>query len=242
MLRKSIVMIGVVMVLAACSSPAITPTPSQPLSVDPATDMPPAAAPTNTDATVSTPATTEAGSAGAVVYRIVPGESVLKYEVGEVFLNQDNRFNLAVGTTAQVTGEVKVDRNAPQNSTLGVITADVSQFVSDSTRRDNAIRTRFLESARYPLVTFNPRSVEGLPAAYAEGEEITFKVSGDLTIRQATRPVTFEVKARLSGDTLSGEAVTTILMSDFGFGPISIAGILNTEDEARVTLTFVARP
>jgi hypothetical protein len=31
-------------------------------------------------------------------------------------------------------------------------------------------------------------------------------------------------------------------MSDFGFGPIDIAGILKTEDEAKVTLNFVARP
>jgi hypothetical protein len=31
-------------------------------------------------------------------------------------------------------------------------------------------------------------------------------------------------------------------MSDFGFGPISILGMLNTEDDAKVTLTLVARP
>jgi hypothetical protein len=31
-------------------------------------------------------------------------------------------------------------------------------------------------------------------------------------------------------------------MSDFKFGPISILGMLNTEDQAKVTLTFVAQP
>jgi hypothetical protein len=30
-------------------------------------------------------------------------------------------------------------------------------------------------------------------------------------------------------------------MSDFGFGPISIGGILNTEDEVKVKFVFVAR-
>jgi hypothetical protein len=32
------------------------------------------------------------------------------------------------------------------------------------------------------------------------------------------------------------------LMSDFGFGPISLAGILNTEDEVKINFDFVARP
>jgi polyisoprenoid-binding protein YceI len=106
---------------------------------------------------------------------------------------------------------------------------------------DNAIRGRFLESSKYPNVTFTPTAIEGLPQSYQDGQEITFKVTGDLTIREVTKPVSFDVTATLSGDTLSGQAVTTILMSEFGFGPISIAGILNTEDQAKVTLNFVAQ-
>jgi hypothetical protein len=53
--------------------------------------------------------------------------------------------------------------------------------------------------------------------------------------------VTFEVTLVGDGVTMTGEATTTILMSDFGFGPISIGGILNTEDEVKVTFAFVAR-
>lgn len=63
-----------------------------------------------------------------------------------------------------------------------------------------------------------------------------------MTVRDVTLPVTFEVTTRLSGDTLTGSAVTTILLSDFGVGPISIAGILKTEDTAKITLELVARP
>ena len=116
------------------------------------------------------------------------------------------------------------------------------KFTSDSDRRNNALRNRFLESAHFPEVTFNVTHIDGLPASYQEGEEISLQITGDLTIRDITKPVTFEALVKLEGDTLSGEATTTILMSDFGFGPISIAGILNTEDEVKVTLNFVARP
>lgn len=177
-----------------------------------------------------------------MIYKIVPGESQLQYEVGEVFLNENNRFAIAHGVTPQVQGEIMVDSTAPQNSSLGTITADISQFKSDSGRRDNAIRTRFLESQRFPTVTFVSTQIEGLPASYEPGQEIPLKISGDLTIREVTKPVNFEAVVRLDGNQLSGVATTTILMSDFGFGPISIAGILKTEDQAKVTLTFVARP
>ena len=228
--------------LAACTggpTPSSAPAATQVEAVMPDPTMVPALS----EAPVATaaPAVTETVSSGAKVYKLVPGESVLQYEVGETFLNQGNAFNMAVGRTPQVSGEITLDTSAPQNSSLGTITADISQFTSDSDRRDNAIRGRFLESAQYPNVTFDATSIEGLPETYQEGQEITFKVNGDLTIRDTTRPVSFDVKAKLNAGTLSGEAVTTILMSDFAFGPISIAGILNTEDQAKVTLTFVAR-
>jgi polyisoprenoid-binding protein YceI len=178
---------------------------------------------------------------GVEVFIIVPGESTVTYEVGEVFLNQGNAFNLAVGETSEVNGEILVDRNNPQNSSVGLVRVDVSQFTSDSQRRDNAIRERFLESLIYPVVEFAPREIEGLPESYQEGQPITFQVSGDLTIRDVTKPVTFEVSFVGEGNTITGEATTTILMSDFGFGPISIGGILNTEDEAKVKFVFLAR-
>jgi polyisoprenoid-binding protein YceI len=181
-------------------------------------------------------------TAGLVTYKIVPGESQLQYEVGEVFLNENNRFAVAIGVTPQVAGEINLDLAAPQNSSLGTLTADISQFKSDSGRRDNAIRGRYLESEQYPMVTFVPTSIEGLPDSYQEGQDLPLKITGDLTIREKTLPVTFDALVRLEGNQLTGQATTTILMSDFEFGPISIAGILKTEDEAKITLTIVARP
>jgi polyisoprenoid-binding protein YceI len=207
-------------------------------------------APTITSAPAVTdpPVVTEAPTAelpatgGEVVYRIVPGESQLQYEVGETFLDQNNRFNVAVGVTPQVEGEIRLNLAAPQNSTIGTITADISQFTSDSGRRDNALRGRYLQSSTYPTVTFVPTQIEGLPDSYQPGQDLSLKITGDLTIRDVTRPVTFDATVRADPGQVSGQAVTTILMSDFGFGPISIGGMLNTEDEAKVTLTFVARP
>ncbi len=178
---------------------------------------------------------------GMEVFIIVPGESGVSYEVGEVLLNQNNAFNLAIGVTYEVNGEILVDRSNPQNSSIGPIRVDISQFTSDNRRRDNTIRERFLESAKFPIVEFTPGEIQGLPESYQEGQQITFQVSGDLTVRDVTKPVTFEVSFVGESDTITGEATTTILMSNFGFGPISIGGILNTEDEVKVKFVFVAR-
>ena len=120
---------------------------------------------------------------GMEVFVIVPGESGVSYEVGEVFLNQNNAFNLAVGVTSEVTDEILVDRENPQNSSIGPIRVDISQFTSDNQRRDNTIRERFLESAKFPIVEFTPGEILGLSESYQEGQEIAFQVSGDLTVR-----------------------------------------------------------
>ena len=81
----------------------------------------------------------------------------------------------------------------------------------------------------------------GLPENYQLGEAITFQVVGETTIRETTLPLTFDVSANFDGTTISGQAETTFLMSYYGFGPISIAGILNTEDEVKIIINLVAR-
>lgn len=203
-------------------------------------------APVNSQAAVGQSAYPEpavgSAAAGQVVYHIVPGESQVTYEVGEVFIREGNVFKVAVGVTKQVSGDITIDFDNPQNSTIGTITVDISQFTSDSTRRDNVIRESWLQSSLYPLATFQPTKIEGLPASGAAGVEYPLLITGDLTVRDVTKPVTFEARVRWENGTLFGTATATILMSDFGVGPIDIAGILKTNDEVLLKLSLVARP
>lgn len=180
--------------------------------------------------------------AGPQRFVIVPGESRVTYRVAETFISEGNRLNIAVGVTSVVRGEIMVDRARPANSRIGVITVDISQFQSDSTRRDNAIRTRWLESARFPTAEFTPTSIRGLPDAYQDGHEVSLQVTGNLKVRDASKPTTFAVTLKLEGETLTGAATTTIKMTDFGFDPPSIFGILRAENEARLEFRFTARP
>lgn len=192
------------------------------------------------DAEESTSDPVEAGSADAIVYRIDAAQSEVRYEVGETFF-QDNRFALAVGTTQGIAGELLIDFAQPSSTQIGDIVIDVSQFTSDESRRDNFIRNNGLESAQYPLATFSPQSLDGLPAQVADGDSVSFTMTGDLTVKEATRSVTWDVTLTLDGDQIAGTAATDILMSDFGVGPIQLA-FLATEDQVKLVFDFVAMP
>jgi len=174
------------------------------------------------------------------VFVILPDESEISYEVGETLINRDNRFAVAIGHTTQIEGEIFVDRENPSASTINPISVDISKLTSDSNRRDYALRDRFLLSSQYPIATFNPTEINGLPGNYSDVERVEFQTTGDLTVREVTRQVTFDVSVEIVGNTLEGEASTTILMSEFDAGPISIAGILNTEDEVFLNFKFKA--
>ncbi len=183
-----------------------------------------------------------ATTAPAQRYAIVSTESEVVYRVSEVLFREGNRLNVAVGRTRAVRGEIVVDRANPRGSRIGTISVNINTFQSDSARRDQAIRERWLESTRFPTAEFRPTDIDGLPATYAEGQQLRLKVIGDLKVRDVTKQTIFEMTVVLRGTTLTGAATATIRMTDFGFDPPSIFGILRTEDEVRLELQFVARP
>jgi len=184
------------------------------------------------------------GTAAPAAQRFViqPGESSVVYRVNETLFNQGNRLATAVGTTTAVRGEITVDRVRPANSRIGTVTIDISQFKSDSQRRDNRIRQDWLESAKFPNAEFTATEIKGLPDAYQDGREVPVQIVGNLKIRDVTRPITWASTIKLNGTTLTITGNTTIKMTDFGFDPPSIMGILKAENEARLEFKFVARP
>ena len=196
----------------------------------------------------TTPTATKAATVEGVTYKIETKSSNASYTVDEEFfsgavsnLGKQLGFFTPVGVTEQVAGEIilNMDSNPPQVG--GEIVVDISLLTSDDQRRDQKIRTDFLESSIFPQATFVPKKITGFPASYTNGQQVTFKLQGDLTIRNVTKTVTFDVTAKLLGDTLSGTATATILMTDFGFDPPAISGFMQAENDVLLTIKLVAK-
>ncbi len=201
---------------------------------------PATAAPQVTTAPQQATAVPAVATGSAKLYRIDAAQSEAGYEVGETFF-QDNRFATAIARTSGIAGDVLVDFANPANSQVGILVIDISQLKSDENRRDNFIRNNGLESSKYPQATFKPTKIEGLPASAKPGDQLTLKITGNLTVKETTKPVTFNVTLQTDGDQLTGAATTEILMSEFGVGPVKLA-FLETEDKMKLFINFVALP
>jgi polyisoprenoid-binding protein YceI len=227
--------------LAACGSstsqPAAAPT-AAPAAVAPITA--PADAPTAAASNAPTAAAAPSAAGSARTFTIVPEQTEASYQVQEKFLNRELP-NMALGKTNAVTGELQVSLDGKPSGKVTKISVDLRTLTSDQSRRDNRIRTQWLESEKYPFAEFTSTDVQGIPDSYTEGQEVSFKLTGDMKIRDVTKPVTFDVKGKLEGDTITGSATSKILMKDFGFDPPNVAGMLTVEDGVTVTINFTAK-
>ena len=254
MLKKVLIGLVIVAVLGGAALFILDRTLFAPTTVSTAAPVAPTlAAPTKAAATAPTTAATEptqpaaaapvapAAPAGdARLYRIDAAQSEARYEVGETFF-QGNRFVTAIGRTKGVAGDILIDLVEPAKSQIGDIVIDISQLQSDENRRDNYIRNNQLESAKYPQATFKTTALAGLPAKVNVGDEVSFTMTGDLTVKQTTKPVTWQVTLTLTDQGLKGTATTQVKMSDFSIGPIKLA-MLETEDDVKLVFDFVATP
>jgi polyisoprenoid-binding protein YceI len=112
------------------------------------------------------------------------------------------------------TGEIHPDQ--PERSKVEA-TINTASIRTHNEQRDNDLRSsNFLEIDKYPTITFKSTKVE-----HVEGDR--FKVTGDLTIKGTTKPVTLDVvrfgelnDPTMMGHRISYAATTRINRKDFG--------------------------
>jgi len=119
------------------------------------------------------------------------------------------------GAFHQFEGTARLDGTEPARSTAQVVikTESIDTGVE---QRDQHLRTNdFLDAPTYPDITFRSTSVEPL-------SDTEFRVTGDLTIKDTTRPVSIDVEFTGSavdpfGNQRVGlEGSVTISRKDFG--------------------------
>ncbi|MCB8983967.1 MAG: YceI family protein [Ardenticatenaceae bacterium] len=180
----------------------------------------------------------EAQTSGPRLFTISPDDSEVNFT-----LDEDLRGlrNTVVGTTNQVAGEVAIDLNDLSTAQVGVLQINARTLATDNNFRNRAIQNEILETGTYEFITFTPTAVNGLPASAAVGEEVSFTIDGDLTIRDVTQPVTFAVTATAVSDSqITGTATAVVSRTDYNLNIPQVPNVANVEDEVELTINFVA--
>ncbi len=194
-------------------------------------------------AEATTAATAQAAAQAAAdlgVFNIASDQSEVSFTLSELLRGTKNEV---VGKTDQVAGQIAVDFGTPSNSQIGEIRIDARTLATDDAMRDRTTRGQILQSAqdKYEFISFKPTEMTGLPASVTMGTAFSFQVTGDLTIRDITKPVTFDVTVTPDSQTqISGSATATVLRSDFELNIPSLPMIADVDDAVKLDITFVA--
>jgi len=222
--------LGLTLGLTACT-PAATPapTPTAATPTPPPVDTPPPSSST-------APATLEDSPVATFV--LDQGGTQARFLIDEILRGSPNTVT---GTTSQVTGEITIDLGSPGRTLLGPIQVEAGSLATDSSLRDRAIRNFILQTSAFPQIIFTPTSLEGLPTTASVGGTFAFSITGNLTVRDVTRPVTFEVTLTAeTGDRLTGLASTAILRSGYGLTIPSVPSVADVSQEVGLELEFTA--
>ena len=177
--------------------------------------------------------------AGVLHFAIDPAQSSAKYVVREK-LSRLPVSSDAVGETSSIAGDLYLSAEGLTTTPASTFKVDLRQLKTDESMRDNYVRSNVLQTSRFPFAEFTITQVTGFPANYAENSEVSVTLSGSMTIHGVTKPVTFAVKARQAGNTLTATADTDFKMSDFGITPPRVS-IATSEDGVHVQVVLVAR-
>lgn len=135
------------------------------------------------------------------------------------------------GRFTKVDADLELDNPEDPSTARGAVTIDAKSIDTGNEQRDGHLRSAdFLDVEKYPTITFAIRSVE------PEGD--VYKATGDLTIRDVTKPITLDyehagVVTDPFGNTKVGGTLTgTINRADWGLTwnvPLGGGGLLVSE-------------
>jgi polyisoprenoid-binding protein YceI len=186
-------------------------------------------------------APTLAPSKDATILTIDPSSSQATFTIDEVLFGKPNTV---VGKTNSITGQLQVNLKDPSQSQVGQIRVDLSTLATDNNLRNRTLQSRILETDQQAnqYAVFVPRSLKGLPSTISLGQPVSFQITGDLTIHQVTRSVTFDAKVTLAGSTtLTGQAQTTVSYKDFNLAIPNVPSVTGVSETVQLALTFTAK-
>lgn len=176
-----------------------------------------------------------AASLSAETYTIDPVHSSAGFSLRHIVSKFSSSFT-------KVTGTVEYDAAKPEASKVEA-TVEIASVATANEKRDNHIKSPdFFDAAKFPTATFKSTS-------WKKTGDDTFDVTGDLTIKDVTKPVTFKTTLvgsgpGMGGATLTGwEATATIKKSDFNVaGPAMLSKALGDDVTLNISVEAGHKP
>jgi polyisoprenoid-binding protein YceI len=146
--------------------------------------------------------------------------------------NFSGKIEVSERDVTQIAVEVEAETKSLTNAD-----EDMSEFE----RREfhNVLNNLVLESDKFPKIKFVSVSA---PDARKSGETRAFTLNGDLTLRDATKRVSFPVTVTISKDQLRATGDAELKQTDFGITPYSgKLGMIKIGDEVKINFAIVAK-
>jgi polyisoprenoid-binding protein YceI len=181
----------------------------------------------------------ETPQAQSLRFEIVPEQSEARYRVREQLASL-SLPNDAIGATKQISGSVTISSDGTIDPASQFV-VDMSSLRTDSDRRDNFVRRNVLQTDQYPTAVFVPTRVSGLAFPLPPSGEVNFELTGDLTLRDVTREVTWQVSGTMDGEQAVGMATVRLSFEDFNITKPRVASVLSIEDHIDLEVDVVIR-
>ncbi len=190
--------------------------------------------------TSATPASSTAGSSG---YEQLTGSYAIDPQHGRLgFVARHAMVTKVRGRFDEFEGTVHIDGADPSRSSAQVRITVASIDTRLAVRDDHLRSNDFLGAQQHPYITFRTTRIE-------EVEPARFRVTGELTIRGSTRPVTLDLEYTGAATDAGGarrigfEGSTTIDRRDWGVSwnaALETGGVL-VSDAVRLEIDVSAR-
>jgi polyisoprenoid-binding protein YceI len=129
--------------------------------------------------TVTAEVITTTQMSGRSAWKLDPAHTLVEFSAKHLMITT------VKGRITEIEGTIYSDEKDPQNSSVEA-TLKAASLDTRTDQRDQHLRSAdFLDVEKYPEIRFRSTRIEG--------DKQSFKVTGDLTIRDVTKPITLDV-------------------------------------------------
>ena len=129
---------------------------------------------------MTAPVQTAPATGAKTTWKLDPAHTIVEFSAKHLMITT------VKGRFTDVEGFINIDEKTPKNSSVEA-TLKAASIDTRTDQRDQHLRSGdFLHAEQYPEIKFRSTGIEG--------DRKEFKLRGDLTIRDVTRPVTLNVQ------------------------------------------------